>query len=82
MLTAGAVVSQGGQNNTANKMTYTYVNVPGGYPGFAGHRSAHLDRNSRYPTGDNSAMLDGRGRWVKFQDMVCRSQGASAGFWW
>ena len=82
VMTAGAVVSQPGQNITANKMTYSYVNVPGGYPGFVGHRTPHLDRNGRYPSGDNSAMLDGSGRWVKFQEMVCRSMGASAGFWW
>jgi prepilin-type N-terminal cleavage/methylation domain-containing protein len=82
VLTAGAVLSQGGQNVTANKMIYTYVNVPGGYPGFGGHRSSHLDRNGRYPTGDNSVMLDGSGKWVRFQDMICRTQGTTPGFWW
>jgi prepilin-type N-terminal cleavage/methylation domain-containing protein len=82
VLTAGVVLSQGGQNNTANKMSYSYVNVPGGYPGFAGHRTSHLDRNGRYPTGDNSVMLDGSGRWIKFMNMICRTQGSTPGFWW
>jgi hypothetical protein len=80
VLTAGVIISQGGQNTTASKLTYTYTGVQGGYS--VPHRSSHLDRSGRYPTGDNVVMLDGSGRWKKFADVVCRTQGGSPGFWW
>jgi prepilin-type N-terminal cleavage/methylation domain-containing protein len=81
VLTAGLVISQGGQDVTASKLSYTYSGVHDvvGY-----NRSSHLDRSGRYPTGDNSVMLDGSGKWIKFGNMSCRTQGgpSEAGFWW
>jgi prepilin-type N-terminal cleavage/methylation domain-containing protein len=43
-------------------------------------RSPHL--NGRIPSGDNLGMLDGSARWRKFKDMIPRTLGAAATFWW
>ena len=82
VLTAGIVLSQSSQNVTANKMSYTYVHIPNFPTTLPDQRSSHLDSIGRYPTGDNSAMLDGSARWIKFQSMICRTQGSTPGFWW
>ena len=81
VLTAGQVISQGGQDVTASKLSYSYTGV---YDVKGYNRSSHLDRSGRYPTGDNSVMLDGSGKWIKFANMICRTQGgpSEAGFWW
>ena len=82
VVTAGIVISQSGQNITANKMSYTYVHIPNFPATLPDQRSSHLDGTGRYPTGDNSGMLDGSAKWIKFKDTICRTQGGTPGFWW
>ena len=80
VLAAGATISMPGENNTANRALNHYTGIMGGaaFP----HRAAHLDQTGKMPLGDNVAMLDGSGKWRKFQDMTPRTQGASPVFWW
>jgi len=79
-LVADVIISQAGQNNTANKFTYSYKNVQGGYP--VPHRTSHLDFRAVYPIGGNVGMLDGHVEWTSFSNVICRTTGGVPGFWW
>jgi prepilin-type processing-associated H-X9-DG protein len=78
VLLADATMSLPGQNSPAQRYTYNYVSLQGGYT--VAHVSAHLD--GRFPAGGNLAMLDGHVEWRKFGDMIPRSEGSSPVFWW
>jgi prepilin-type N-terminal cleavage/methylation domain-containing protein len=86
VLVAGVVISQPGQNSTdpAAQANYSYSHIAGGYnaPNWKGHRSSHMDSFGKKPTGDNLAMLDGSGRWRKFNAMIPRTTGGIPVFWW
>src|SRR5262245_59439675 len=67
VLVAGAVISQPGQSDPAERGMYSYTEVIGGYTPLP-HRCAHLRKGK--PLGDNVAMVDGSVRWRKFEDMM------------
>ena len=80
VLVAGAVISDPGQNDPAQRDTYTYAGIVGGFKPLP-HRCAHLVKNK--PAGDNVAMLDGSARWRKFSEMMPRTEDPfSPAFWW
>jgi len=79
-MVAGAVISQPGQNDPAERATYQYTGIIGGFKPLP-HRCAHQVKGR--PAGDNVAMLDGSARWRRFADMVPRTNDPlSATFWW
>jgi prepilin-type N-terminal cleavage/methylation domain-containing protein/prepilin-type processing-associated H-X9-DG protein len=79
VLFADVTISQPGQNNVAQKNTYNYTMVQGGYP--KPHRTAHL--NGKLPLGANIGYLDGHVAWRKWgQPMLPRTSGTSPVFWW
>jgi hypothetical protein len=80
VLVAGAVLSERGQNDPAQRATYKYSGIIGGYKPLP-HRCAHL--SGSMPAGDNVAMLDGSARWRNFVDMIPRTSVRSVPtFWW
>lgn len=80
VLVAGAVISERGQNDPAQRNSYTYAGIIGGFTPLP-HRCAHLVKG--IPAGDNVATLDGAARWRKFSEMVPRTEDlASPVFWW
>ncbi|HEX9045682.1 MAG TPA: DUF1559 domain-containing protein [Verrucomicrobiae bacterium] len=80
VLVAGAVISDRGQNDPAERDGYTYSGITGGFAPLP-HRCAHLVKGK--PAGDNVAMLDGSVRWRKFVDMWPRTEDPmSPTFWW
>lgn len=80
VLTSDATISAPGQNNTAQRGSYNYTSIVGGYP--KAHLAAHLA--GRTPVGGNVAMLDGHVEWRRFVKMLPRtdSSGGSPVFWW
>jgi prepilin-type N-terminal cleavage/methylation domain-containing protein/prepilin-type processing-associated H-X9-DG protein len=79
VLLADADLTSPGQNNPAQKLTYNWTSVKGGYP--KPHLSAHLDGG--LPLGSNVAMLDGHAEWRKFTTTLSRtSDPAAPVFWW
>jgi prepilin-type N-terminal cleavage/methylation domain-containing protein/prepilin-type processing-associated H-X9-DG protein len=79
VLTADATISAPGQNNPAQRGTYNYTQIQGGYS--KPHLAAHLD--GKVPIGGNVAMLDGHAEWRKFGLMLPRTDnGGSPTFWW
>jgi type II secretory pathway pseudopilin PulG len=54
-LLACATISHPGQNNPANRGTYSYINIQGGWSKL--HRTSHLD--GKLPRGGDIGMLDG-----------------------
>jgi Tfp pilus assembly protein FimT len=80
VLVAGATISRPGENNIVNRLQNHYTGVMGGAP--FPHRSAHMEPSGNLPLGDNEAMLDGSGKWVRFAAMIPRTQGNSPVFWW
>ena len=64
-------------NNVANRNANSYVGINGGWA--KPHRTPHM--NAKLPQGGNVGMLDGSGRWVKFQAMIPRTV-AYPYFWW
>jgi len=80
VLAAGAVISERGENDPAQRGAYKYSGIIGGFTPLP-HRSAHLVKG--IPAGDDVAMLDGGARWKKFADMLPRTEDAgSPVFWW
>jgi type II secretory pathway pseudopilin PulG len=81
VLTAGVIISLPNQANPVYKYNYTYTGIQGGWS--VPHRTSHLDSRGLYPVGDNSVYLDGHGKWTKFQDVTCHTQGRTTpAFWW
>lgn len=80
VMLADATISQPGQNNPAQRYTYTYVGISGGWSDK--HDTAHLTPGKK-PTGGNIAMLDGGVRWRKFAEMLPRTAAPNVPvFWW
>ena len=80
VLVAGAVISERGENDPAQRTTYKYSGIMGAFTPLP-HRCAHLVKG--IPAGDNVATLDGAARWRKFADMVPRTEDRiSPTFWW
>ena len=78
-LVADGTISLYGQYAYAQRYTYNYTSVNGGYA--VPHLSPHL--NGPFPAGGNVGMLDGHVEWRKFDSMQCRVNGSgAAGFWW
>ena len=81
VLVAGAVISDRGQDDPAQRDTYSYTDIIGGFAALP-HRCAHLTTGKK-PVGDNVATLDGGVKWRKFQDMLPRTDDPlSPVFWW
>ncbi len=78
VLIADATLSQDGQSNPANRFSYNYTSVLGGYA--KPHTSPHL--NGKIPSGGNLGMLDGHVEWRRFQQMYPRTLPGSPTFWW
>jgi prepilin-type N-terminal cleavage/methylation domain-containing protein len=82
VLMADATISLPGQYTYAQRYTYNYVSVPGGFaPGGVTkpHITPHL--KGSVPSGGNLGMKDGHVVWRKFDDMQCHVT-ANPGFWW
>ncbi|HHY86575.1 MAG TPA: prepilin-type N-terminal cleavage/methylation domain-containing protein [Verrucomicrobia bacterium] len=80
VLTAGAVITERGQNDATLRDTYKFSGIVGGFLPLP-HRCAHMSRGK--PVGDNVALLDGSARWRRFQDMTPRTEWpTSPTFWW
>ena len=91
VLAADATISKSGQYTYANRNSYTWDNIPGGYSQtpsgpILNHLSPHLKR--AIPAGGNQVMLDGHVEWVKLDQMTCHTDPATGpnsnvpGFWW
>ena len=81
VLVAGATISDRGQDDPAQRYSYSYVNIVGGFTPLP-HRCAHLT-TGKIPAGDNVATLDGGVKWRKFQDMLPRTDNPTTPvFWW
>jgi len=80
VLVSEAVLSAPGQNQLAQRATYNYLDVAGGYAKH--HLTGHM--NGRVPAGGNLGMLDGHVEWRKFQQMQPRTDPGSGAptFWW
>jgi len=87
VLMADATISAQGQLNNAQKYSYRWKDILGGFTvnGIpVPHLTPHLGTGSM-PTGGNQLRMDGHVEWKKFADkeFVCRTQDAgSPGFWW
>jgi prepilin-type N-terminal cleavage/methylation domain-containing protein len=69
------------QNNPAQRNTYNYIDIIGGYP--VHHRTAHL--NGRLPLGANIAYMDSHIAWKRWESTgwAPRTVGTdSPVFWW
>jgi prepilin-type N-terminal cleavage/methylation domain-containing protein/prepilin-type processing-associated H-X9-DG protein len=79
VLFADVVMSAPMQNNPAQKNTYNYTSIQGGF--IKPHRTAHL--NGNLPLGGNMGYLDGHVAWRKWSyPMTPRTSGSSPVFWW
>ena len=67
-----------GTYSQAQKLTYNYTRVTGGF--YKPHLAAHL--NGQRPTGGNIGFKDGHAAWRKFELMDQRANNGSPGFWW
>jgi prepilin-type processing-associated H-X9-DG protein len=77
-LLADATISAVGQGDPAQRYTYNYASIPGGFS--PSHTSSHL--SGRIPAGGNLGMLDGHVEWRAFAAMNPRTAGSSPVFWW
>ena len=79
-----ATISTPPNGTYANRYTYNYTDVPGGFS--VHHTSPHL--NGRFPAGGNIGFKDGHVAWRKFDDMgqwsfqANTSVGPPPSFWW
>jgi prepilin-type N-terminal cleavage/methylation domain-containing protein len=64
-------------SNVANRNANNYIGINGGWA--KPHRSPHMA--GKLPSGGNVGMLDGSGRWFKFQVMLPRTVSYPY-FWW
>jgi prepilin-type N-terminal cleavage/methylation domain-containing protein len=65
------------KNDMVNRAGNQYTDIYGGW--IRPHRSPHL--NGKLPAGGNVTMLDGSARWIKFPNMVVRTDSYPY-FWW
>jgi prepilin-type processing-associated H-X9-DG protein len=79
VVVADVIISAPGQGDYAQRNSYNYTSVQGGYG--KPHITAHL--NGRLPKGGNLGMMDGHVEWRKWeQRMYPRTQDGSPVFWW
>ena len=71
----------GGGLDPAQRNTYNYTDIAGGYP--VHHRTAHL--KGKLPAGGNMAYMDGHISWKKWEDKSWAPRTSDMGspvFWW
>ena len=79
-----ATISSPSYGTYANRYTYNYTDVTGGF--YKHHTSPHL--NGHFPSGGNIGFKDGHVSWRKFDDMnqwsfkAPLSRGDPPSFWW
>jgi type II secretory pathway pseudopilin PulG len=78
-----ATISKMTQADPTKRYTYSYTEINGGY-GVNFHRTSHM--TGKFPTGGNVGMLDGRAKWVKFDNMLPRTDPSGSSnipvYWW
>ena len=77
VLIADATISTPAVGSYAQRYTYNYVKVQGGF--YIPHLSPHL--NGAFPAGGNVGFKDGHVGWRKFDDMDQRAISGES-FWW
>jgi len=77
VLTADATISTPANGTYAQRLSYNYTDVPGGF--YKNHLSPHL--NGKIPIGGDVGFKDGHVAWRKFKDMDQRATGGQS-FWW
>jgi prepilin-type N-terminal cleavage/methylation domain-containing protein len=77
VLTACATISTPANGTYANRYTYNYTTVPGGF--YLPHLSPHV--KGTIPRGGNVGFKDGHAQWRKFDDMNQRATSGQS-FWW
>jgi prepilin-type N-terminal cleavage/methylation domain-containing protein len=77
VLIADTVLSENPGDNYANRYTYNYTAVGGGF--YKPHKSAHL--KGKVPAGTTLGFKDGHSEWRKFDSMYPRATDGR-GFWW
>ncbi len=77
VLTADATISTPANGTYAQRFTYNYTQVDGGF--YKPHLSPHL--SGKFPTGGNVGFKDGHVAWRRFNDMTQRATGGQS-FWW
>jgi prepilin-type N-terminal cleavage/methylation domain-containing protein len=77
VLIADATISTPAGGTYANRYTYNYTSVGGGF--YKPHISPHL--KGQFPVGGTLGFKDGHVSWRKFDDMVQRATGGQS-FWW
>ena len=78
VLVADATISSPGGGTYAQRNTYNYTDVAGGF--YLHHISPHLKGTA--PAGGNVGFKDGHVVWRKFDDMDHRADGVNVTFWW
>jgi prepilin-type N-terminal cleavage/methylation domain-containing protein len=79
VLVACATICDASTAIYANRYTYNYIEITGGYT--KKHTSPHL--NGKFPSGGNVGFKDGHVSWRKFDDMQPRTNpGSGIDFWW
>ena len=77
VVVADATISSPADGNYAQRQTYNYTQVNGGF--YKPHLSPHL--NGKLPKGGHLGLKDGHGAWRKFDNMDQRATGGQS-FWW
>lgn len=77
VLTACATISDPANGTYANRYTYNYTDVAGGF--YLHHLSPHL--KGKVPRGGDVGFKDGHAQWRKFDDMNQRAK-QDESFWW
>ncbi|HOP97915.1 MAG TPA: prepilin-type N-terminal cleavage/methylation domain-containing protein [Verrucomicrobiota bacterium] len=78
-LVADVILSRADQFTAAQRMTYQYSGIGGGF--YKAHVSAHL--RGRVPEGSNIGFKDGHVEWRKFSDPLVKPRTTSGPtFWW
>lgn len=78
VLVADATISSPNGGIYAQRYTYNYLYVQGGF--YKPHVSPHL--KGAFPAGGNLGFKDGHVAWRKFDNMDQRSSGNGQSFWW
>jgi hypothetical protein len=77
VLTADATISTPANGTYAQRYTYNYTEVNGGF--YKPHLSPHL--KGQFPVGGTVGFKDGHVAWRRFDDMNQRATGGQS-FWW